>query len=91
MRLRAHSTSTGSVAEVTLSRRNLLALLHKLEMPRSGRTLMSEHDCSPGWTLVVRAEDDPEHYADRRGPGPVHPSSEVFIDLSDSAGGGLGG
>ena len=71
--------------EVTLSRRNLLALLHKLDMPGSTRQLENT-DCYedgiqispslgqdptpfPPTTLVLGCEDDDEHYA-RRALGP---------------------
>lgn len=81
--------------EVTLSRRNLLALLHKLDMPGSTRQL-ENNDCyedgvqtssalgedrtiSPT-TLVLRCEDDDEHYARRAlGPGFMHPDTERFV------------
>lgn len=81
--------------EVTLSRRNLLALLQKLDMPGSTRQL-ENGDCyedgvqtpvssdeqrllSPT-TLVLRCEDDDEHYAKRvLGPGVMHPDTEQFV------------
>lgn len=74
-------------AVVTLSRRNLLTLLHKLDMPESKRTFVN-NDCwvageqAPAGELllVLRCEDDPEHYAKREaGPGPMHPDTEVFV------------
>lgn len=82
--------------EVTLSRRNLLALLQKLDMPGSTRQL-ENNDCyedgvqmslSPDegqtlpspTTLVLRCEDDDEHYAKRAlGPGVMHPDTEQFV------------
>lgn len=83
--------------EVMLSRRNLLALLHKLDMPGSGRQI-ENNDCwedglqtpwYPGeetgngltpTTLVLRCEDDGEHYGKRpAGPGVMHPQTESFI------------
>jgi hypothetical protein len=80
MRLRLHQYPSSAVAEVTLSRRNLLALLHKLEMSGSARTLVSE-DCPEGLVLVVRSEEDDEHYGARSlPPGPLHPSTEAFIN-----------
>ncbi|KAB2850607.1 MAG: hypothetical protein F9K44_04385 [Hyphomicrobiaceae bacterium] len=70
---------------MTLSRRNLLALLHKLEMPGSARTLMTDYDCPEGWSLVVRSEPDDEHYGARaEPPGPLHPMSEIFVRLAAS-------
>lgn len=85
--------------EVTLSRRNLLALLHKLDMPGSTRQI-ENNDCyedgvqtslprgedqalpSPTM-LVLRCEDDDEHYAKRAlGPGVMHPDTERFVQKS---------
>src|SRR5262245_25327311 len=82
--------------EVILSRRNLLSLLHKLDMPGSMRQIES-NDCyedgvqTPFYPdekrndlsrtkLVLRSEDDPEHYAKRPvGPGLMHPATERFV------------
>lgn len=83
--------------EVTLSRRNLLALLHKLDMPGSKRQI-ENNDCwedgvQTPWTaaevaasdlpqtlLVLRCEDDDEHYGNRPvGPGPMHPATERYV------------
>lgn len=86
--------------EVTLSRRNLLALLHKLDMPGSTRQL-DNTDCyedgvqtpvslgddqTPPTTLVLRCEDDDEHYAKRvLGPGVMHPDTEQFVQKCGGA------
>lgn len=79
MRLRLHHYRVHAVCEVTLSRRNLLALLQKLEMQGSARTLTSE-DCPEGLELVVRAEEDDHHYGSRsEPPGPMHPRTESFL------------
>jgi hypothetical protein len=79
VRLRLFHHTSHASCEVTLSRRNLLALLQKLEMEGSARTLISDN-CPPGLELVVRAEDDEEHYAERaEPPGPMHPRTEAFI------------
>lgn len=82
--------------EVVLSRRNLLSLLHKLDMPGSMGQIEG-NDCyedgvqtpfyiqgtgsATPWTkLVLRCEDDPEHYANRPvGPGGMHPATERFV------------
>ncbi len=62
LELRLDATHAG-VAVVTLSRRNLLTLLHKLEMRGSARTLTNS-DCYLNFaptdqlTLGLRAEDD---------------------------------
>jgi hypothetical protein len=50
-------------------------------MAGSRRTLIS-NDCSAGLQLVVRAEDDGEHYADRSAlPGPTHPQTDTGTAL----------
>jgi hypothetical protein len=80
----------GPVAHVALCRRNLLALLHKLDMPGSARTLYA--DMPDGSRLVVTCEDDAEHYAGRVPPGPLHPVTEAFVHARDDAGpGGIAG
>ena len=83
--------------EVVLSRRNLLSLLAKLEMPGSARTISNndgredgvptplsadeaESSALPVTTLVLRCEDDVEHYARRATPpGEMHPLTERFV------------
>lgn len=70
---------------VTLSRRNLLALLVKLDQPGSVRTLVSLNgydengDETLDTVLVVRAEQAEAHYADRPQPGPLHPATEQAL------------
>ena len=60
---------------VTLSKRNLLALLHKLEMAGSFRTLIS-----PDEKLAISVETDEEHYGGRdHPPGEMHPQTEAFL------------
>ena len=95
--------------EVVLSRRNLLTLLHKLDMPGSAR-MITNNDCwedgeqtpyYPGeeqashlarTTLVLRCEDDAEHYAKRPvGPGLMHPATEQFVHDHGGAPGELPG
>ncbi len=81
----------GTSVSVTLSRRNLLALLHKLELPGSARTLIND-DCwlngeqTPlgALELHLHCEEDDEHYGKRPGPpGPMHPATEQFIRRRD--------
>jgi len=60
-----------TVTHITLSRRNLLTLLSKLERPESLRTIVRG-------TVVVTAEEDEEHYGERV-PGPMHPHEEAYI------------
>jgi hypothetical protein len=72
-RLRLEIADDGTI-KVTLSRRNLLALLAKL----SGSPERSH--CSIGWDrLVVHAEPDAEHYGGRVAPGAMHPMTEATI------------
>lgn len=73
-------SSEGRVIIVTLSRRNLLALLHKLDMPGSAHTIWRDDG---EMLLVVVAQDDEEHYADREPPGLMHLDTEYFIVNSD--------
>lgn len=63
-------------SQVKLSRRNLLSLLHKLDMPGSARTLVKT--MTNGHVLYVEAEEDAGHYGDAK-PGPMHPATEQFI------------
>ena len=60
---------------VALSRRNLLALLHKMEMPGSERTIIKP---TPTGQVIVSAVTDEEAYRNRA-PGPMHPATEAFI------------
>lgn len=63
---------------VVVSRRNVLALLHKLDMEGSARTLVKD---DPTGRLILQVEDDQEHYATRPegAPGEMHPATETFI------------
>jgi hypothetical protein len=70
---------------VTLSRRNLLALLAKLELPVSLRAISSTNAYADGEpvdpvVMVVRAEPDAEHYR-ARNPGPMSPITETLISV----------
>jgi len=67
-------------SEVVLSRRNLLSLLHKLEMPGSFCTIIK-----PDGT-AIKVEPDEVHYANRvGGPGTMHADTEQFVaDLEEA-------
>lgn len=78
-----------NMAKVTLSRRNLLALLHKLDMQHSHRRIENnvvyvDDELRNDLILVLCAEDDDEHYADpqRLGSraGVMHPETETAIN-----------
>lgn len=58
---------------VTLSERNLRALLHKLTVKDSSRTIYRR--TSDVDMLYITAEADAEHYRDRE-PGEMHPDTE---------------
>lgn len=60
---------------IVLSRRNLLALLHKLDKPGSAKTLIKRTE---NGLLVVQAEEDQDHYGDVS-PGQMSSDTEKFI------------
>ena len=64
--------------KIRLSQRNLLSLLHKLEMPGSVRTIIKATD--DGEEVLIEAVTDEECYAGRD-PGPMHPETEIFVSL----------
>ena len=68
---------------IRLSRRNLLALLAKLEDPTSTRTIVKYHGyVSHNCNAVICAEPDDEHYRDRGcPPGPMDKKTEQMILL----------
>lgn len=53
------------IPQVQLTRRNLLVLLEKLDMPDSARTIIDRTN-----TIAVTAVEDADHYSDRQ-PGPM--------------------
>ena len=63
---------------VTLSRRNLLTLLAKLDIPGSERTIIK-----PGG-IIVTAEQDEVVYAGRQ-PGRMEPQTEALIEEMEEA------
>ncbi len=71
-----NTTINGDVVLVTLSRTNLRTLLHKLDNPGSLRTLC--RSCENGVGLIVHAEEDEEHYGDRK-RGVMSPDTEVAL------------
>ncbi|MBA3585140.1 MAG: hypothetical protein H0W36_11550 [Gemmatimonadetes bacterium] len=92
MRLVVAERAGETVVAVTLSRRNLLALLHKLDRAGSARTITSQHayrrldgrtELVDDLLLIVRSENDDEHYGGRLfPPGVMHPDTEAFISGS---------
>jgi hypothetical protein len=64
------------VIAVRLSRRNLEALLAKLDIEGSVRTLLK--DTVQGHLLLAVAEEDESHYEGRE-PGIMHPDTENVI------------
>lgn len=68
------------VVAVTLSKRNLLALLAKVDDPSSHKTIFKNFMDTAGFVLVVTAEPDILHYApDGFPPGMMADSAEDFI------------
>ena len=63
---------------VTLSRRNLLTLLAKLDGYPTNSACTIFRECEGGETLHVTAEEDAVHYAERE-PGEMHPVTETQI------------
>lgn len=77
--LYSHGYEAPSHVRVTLSKRNLLALLSKLDRPESACTLVKDEE--DGVRLEVVAEADEDHYADRPEgpPGPMIDYTEQDI------------
>lgn len=82
---------TASRVIVTLSKRNLLALLVKVDDKDSAKTIFTdEYLLATGKRLVVKAEPDAKHYDRPYPPGRMHPKAEQFIaknSYGDVAGG----
>jgi hypothetical protein len=69
--MKALTLPNGTV-EVTLSRRNLMILLSKLDRgEQSAATIYRRGDGDQEPTIIVSAEEDDLHYADRV-PGTMH-------------------
>jgi hypothetical protein len=71
---------------VVLSKRNLLALLHKVDQEWSRKTITNDFIWLEGELLPVNTVDfniivepDSEHYSGRETPGEMHHESEAFI------------
>lgn len=64
------ATVWANVVNIELTRRNLQALLDKLDDPLSARTLYKYADNTQAMVSVSAVEDE-EHYADRE-PGAVY-------------------
>jgi hypothetical protein len=81
----------GQTITVVLSRRNLLSLAHKLDMPNSARTLVGgdvivDGNAAAAPVLIVKVEDDDEHYRQRSAPpGEIHPDTEEFVADAEEA------
>jgi hypothetical protein len=90
MRVELFIEDGSGVVLVTLSRRNLLALLAKLEQPSSWRTLVSgdvhrDGQMADDVKVVVRSEPDELHYhPDREPPGPMMPATEAAIRWAEA-------
>jgi len=74
----------GTSVYVTLSRRNLMALLAKLDgYPVSSECEIARHQDNFGW-FSVKAEEDDVHY-NGRVAGPMHPDTESRMDWLQNA------
>lgn len=64
--MRYIANKNGLPAKIELSRRNLEALLDKLDDAKSARTLMKQEEASEGdeWIIVTAVEND-SHYSER--------------------------
>lgn len=80
--MRLHVDSIGGVIHIALSRRNLAAMLHKLDyFPDSALRIESDPECFGGWQLVFTGETDQDHYGDRPlPPGLMHPWTEYHLN-----------
>lgn len=85
LRIRLGSDGRPESAVVALSRRNLLALLHKIERPGSTGGFLN-HDVeidgeyAPAFDFLVLSEDDADHYSQRLNPpGEMRSQTESFI------------
>ncbi len=78
-----NATINGDVVLVTLSRTNLRTLLHKLDNPSSFRTLC--RSCENGVDLIVHAEEDENHYRDRK-RGVMSPETEKALERAQADG-----
>lgn len=85
MRLDIQSDVAGAPILVTLSRRNLLALLAKLSQPGSACAIESANAYVDGQLFPiafrVHSESDELHYSDRPLPGPMHPATEELLEF----------
>ena len=63
---------------VSLSRRNLVTLLAKLDGEPAGSQCTLERVCENGTAVIVKAEPDDQHYQGRI-PGRMHPDTEAAI------------
>jgi hypothetical protein len=70
--------SLHKIAEVKLSRRNLLALLAKLDGHPAGSGKTIAREAENGWRINIVAEENPEHYGDRPA-GAMEAETERYI------------
>lgn len=81
------SENNQQIVRVILSRRNLMALLDKLDWNDSACTIFGSHSIfvdgvkqeSNHISLFVSAENNDDHYVNREHPGVMHPATEATI------------
>lgn len=78
-----NATIDGTIVTITLSRRNLLALLQKVDLPPGESHCMLVRVCDSGQRVVVRAEPDDVHYTNRP-PGAMRDDAEQFIERHET-------
>lgn len=67
---------------VTLSKRNLLTLLQKVDLPTAESRCMIQRRCDNGWLITVCCEPDAVHYGERE-PGQVRADAARFTKEAD--------
>jgi hypothetical protein len=89
--MRAFVTTASPQVLIALARRDLLALLDKLDRPDSVRTLVSreflvDEELTQEGLLVVVAEEDEEHQADRPPRAAASDTDDVFLEPATATG-----
>lgn len=85
MNVETHAVKDGKLIQVTisLSRRNLLALLQKIDAPTSDSVPYVWRLTNDDISLIVKAESDEEHYQDRNYKGVPLPAGQMTDGAED--------
>jgi hypothetical protein len=76
-----NAKSNGKTLLVTVSRRNLLTLLQKVDLPAGESHCAISRICDNGLVVVLKAETDAAHYGDREA-GQMRNDAEAFVKES---------